>query len=151
MYSTSQCTAWYIHGSCSLLIPSICDAYYLFILQGMVTAALVYRQSHAEVYQGPEDENRIMPEYVPWTSTSGSNGLRTILSKQVYMLNFFLWIKFKSLHSKFMTCMDPSFPSCNRNPLVFFFPIFFYWCKIYLHRFMFDPNLKVCAFLFPDI
>ncbi|PVD32345.1 hypothetical protein C0Q70_07778 [Pomacea canaliculata] len=53
------------------------------ILQGMVTAALVYRQSHAEVYQGPEDENRIMPEYVPWTSTSGSNGLRTILSKQV--------------------------------------------------------------------
>lgn len=29
--------------------------------------------------------------------------------------NFFLWIKFKSLHSKFMTCMDPSFPSCNRN------------------------------------
>lgn len=61
----------------------------------MVTAALVYRQSHAEVYQGPEDENRIMPEYVPWTSTSGSNGLRTILSKQVYMLILFYGLSLK--------------------------------------------------------
>ena len=47
----------------------------------MVSAAVLYRQTKADNYQGPG--NTEMPEFVPWTSVSGDRGLRTILNKQV--------------------------------------------------------------------
>lgn len=49
----------------------------------MVSAALLYRQTKADHYQAEGDSAAQMPEYIPWTATSGPTGLRTILSKQV--------------------------------------------------------------------
>lgn len=49
----------------------------------MVSAALLYRQTKADHYQVEGDNAVQMPEYIPWTATSGPTGLRTILSKQV--------------------------------------------------------------------
>lgn len=54
----------------------------LFV-QTMVSAALLYRQTKADHYQAEGDSAAQMPEYIPWTATSGPTGLRTILSKQV--------------------------------------------------------------------
>lgn len=49
------------------------------LMQAMVTAALTYRQSKEDDYQGPSSD----AEYIPWTSALGNTGLRTILSKQM--------------------------------------------------------------------
>ncbi|XP_076463530.1 nuclear pore complex protein Nup133-like [Babylonia areolata] len=53
------------------------------LLQTVVSAALVYRQTKASAYETPADAEGSMPEYIPWTSTSGPSGIRTILSKQI--------------------------------------------------------------------
>ncbi|KAL8610413.1 hypothetical protein ACOMHN_035130 [Nucella lapillus] len=57
------------------------------LLQTVVSAALVYRQAKAGTFETLEEEDYsgLLAEYVPWTSTSGPGGLRTILSKQIWL------------------------------------------------------------------
>lgn len=51
------------------------------IIEGMLHAAVLYRQTKAGVYQAGA-ELVPQPEYVPWTSSSGSSGVRTVIHKQ---------------------------------------------------------------------
>ncbi|XP_052770068.1 nuclear pore complex protein Nup133-like [Mya arenaria] len=54
------------------------------VIEGMLHAALQYRQSKADIYQtGPVKEP--LPEYVPWTASTGSSGTRTLLVKQLML------------------------------------------------------------------
>lgn len=55
---------------------------YIYALQGMLHAAALYRQTKADVYQSGVELNPL-PEYIPWTSSSGNSGLRTLIHKQV--------------------------------------------------------------------
>ena len=48
----------------------------------MLPKALQYRQSRASLYESDAPEGEV-PEYVPWTSTGGDHGIRTLLLKQV--------------------------------------------------------------------
>lgn len=48
----------------------------------MLHAAIGYRQSKASLY-GAGLELTQTPEYMPWTSTSGTSGVRTLIHKQV--------------------------------------------------------------------
>lgn len=52
-------------------------------LQGMLHAALQYRQRKADVFKASLDLHPL-PEYIPWTSTAGRTGIRTLLRKQVH-------------------------------------------------------------------
>ncbi|XP_041358034.1 nuclear pore complex protein Nup133-like [Gigantopelta aegis] len=49
--------------------------------QGVLSSALQYRQCKAAVFQSVADELSDF-EYVPWTSSGGSRGLCTLISKQ---------------------------------------------------------------------
>ncbi|XP_060607513.1 nuclear pore complex protein Nup133-like [Ruditapes philippinarum] len=51
------------------------------ILEGMLHAAIDYRQSKALSY-GTGMELTRTPEFMPWTSTSGTSGVRTLIHKQ---------------------------------------------------------------------
>lgn len=51
------------------------------IIEGMLHAALQYRQNKASVYQTGQELNP-PPEYITWTSESGPSGIRTLLTKQ---------------------------------------------------------------------
>ena len=48
----------------------------------MLHAALQYRLNRANVYQA-ETQLEKAPEYIPWTSTTGNQGIRDLLRKQV--------------------------------------------------------------------
>ncbi|XP_055957282.1 nuclear pore complex protein Nup133 [Patella vulgata] len=52
------------------------------VIEGMLTSALQYRQSKAETYTSPTMIG-LQQEYIPWTSTGGARGLRTLLLKQI--------------------------------------------------------------------
>lgn len=54
------------------------------VLEGMLHAALQHRQTHAATYQSGA-ELQPQPEYIPWTSTSGPSGIRTLLTKQYFL------------------------------------------------------------------
>ncbi|XP_041351939.1 nuclear pore complex protein Nup133-like [Gigantopelta aegis] len=51
------------------------------ILEGVLSSALQYRQCKAAVFQSEADELSDF-EYIPWTSSGGSKGIRTLISKQ---------------------------------------------------------------------
>ena len=48
----------------------------------MLHAALQYRLSKSNIYQAETQLER-EPEYIPWTSTTGNQGIRDLLRKQV--------------------------------------------------------------------
>ena len=62
-----------------------CTIWNTCIGQEMVSSALVYRHTGSKQYQrtdgGTGGDDAV--EHVPWTSTSGPYGIRTVLSKQV--------------------------------------------------------------------
>ncbi|KAK3092820.1 hypothetical protein FSP39_007562 [Pinctada imbricata] len=51
------------------------------VFEGMFHKALQHRQSKTQMYD-PGTQATECPEYIPWTSTSGDKGARTILLKQ---------------------------------------------------------------------
>nr|XP_022333914.1 nuclear pore complex protein Nup133-like [Crassostrea virginica] len=51
------------------------------LLEEMLHKALQFRQSRASLYESDAPEGEV-PEYVPWTSTGGDHGIRTLLLKQ---------------------------------------------------------------------
>ncbi|KAK7104815.1 nuclear pore complex protein Nup133-like [Littorina saxatilis] len=77
-YEMEQLSSGITSRQCSHLIVTISG-----LLQTMVSAALVYRQTKADDYQLQDDQMERMPEYIPWTSTSGARGMRTVLSRQI--------------------------------------------------------------------
>ncbi|XP_078592881.1 nuclear pore complex protein Nup133-like [Branchiostoma floridae x Branchiostoma japonicum] len=52
------------------------------IMQAMLQAARKLRQSKNLVYQAHVDTGVKEPEYIPWTASSGSRGLRSLIKKQ---------------------------------------------------------------------
>lgn len=76
-YELEQLGSGITSRQCSHLIVTINS-----LLQTMVSAALVYRQTKVDNYQVVKGTRAPIPEYIPWTATSGEKGLRTILTKQ---------------------------------------------------------------------